>query len=138
MSFFFLSDEQCRYVFDERQFVHGWRYYLSQFQGLVMKTLLVRYRRWGLTLIVLLLPIVYNILSNVISRSQNTSGTFKMDTNTLNPQTILYKTDSIMDNYFQATVGSKSNGLKLEKRSENISEMNEYIWRKFNLHIKKK
>ena len=28
--------------------------------------------------------------------------------------------------------------LKLEKRSENISEMNDYIWRKFNLHIQKK
>ena len=60
MSFFFLSDEQCRYVFDERQFSHGWLYYLSQLQGLTMKTLLVRYRRWGLALIVLLLPIVYN------------------------------------------------------------------------------
>ena len=60
-----------------------------------MKTLFVRYRRWGLTLIVLLLPIIYNILSNIISRSQNTSGTFKMDVKSLNPQTILYKTDPL-------------------------------------------
>ena len=106
MSFFFLSDEQCRHVFNDRQFFHGWRYYLSQFYGLIMKTLLVRYRRWGLTLIVLLLPILYNLLSNLISRSQNASGIFKMNSNSLNPQTILYKTDSIIENYFHASVGS--------------------------------
>jgi hypothetical protein len=137
ISFFLLLDEQCRHVFDDRQFFHGWLYYLTQLQGLTIKTLLVRYRRWGLTLVVLLLPIVYNLLSNIISRSQNTSGTFKMDTNLLNPQTILYNTNPFMENYFRAAVGDKSSDLTLEKRSENLTEMNGYIWRKFNSHIKK-
>ncbi|CAF3818339.1 unnamed protein product [Rotaria sp. Silwood1] len=123
-------DEQCRYVFNERQFFHGWRYYLSQLHGLIIKTLLVRYRRWGLTLFILLLPIVYNLLSNIISRSKNASDTFKMETNLLNPQTILYNVDPIIENYFQAAIGSKSNDLILEQRSENITEMNKYIWQK--------
>ncbi|CAF5048789.1 unnamed protein product, partial [Rotaria sp. Silwood1] len=53
-----------------------------------------------------------------------------MDVNSLNPQTILYKADPIMENYFQAAIGSKSNSLVLEKRSENITEMNKYVWQK--------
>jgi hypothetical protein len=96
-----------------------------------VKTLLVRYRRWGLTLVVLLLPIIYNLLSNIISRSQSATGTFKMDTSLLNPQTILYGIDPLMEKYFQEAVGYKSNDLTLEKRSENISQMNRYIWGKF-------
>ncbi|CAF3666934.1 unnamed protein product [Rotaria sp. Silwood1] len=123
-------DEQCRYIFAERQFFQGWRYYLSQLYGLIVKILLVRYRRWGLMLIVILLPIVYNLLSNVLSRSQNATGTFKMDVKSLNPQTILYKADPLMENYFQAAIGSKSNSLVLDKRSENITEMNKYVWQK--------
>ncbi|CAF4587897.1 unnamed protein product, partial [Rotaria sp. Silwood2] len=123
-------DEQCRDIFDEREFFHGWRYYLSQLHGLIIKTILVRYRRWGLTLFVLLLPILYNLLSNIISRSQNVNGTFKMKVNLLNPQTVLYKVDPLMENYFQAAIGPKSNGLVLEQRSENISAMNKYIWQK--------
>jgi hypothetical protein len=90
-----------------------------------MKTLLVRYRRWGLTLVVLLLPIVYNLLSNIISRSQSATGTFKMDTNLLNPQTILYGANSSMETFLQSAV--KSNDIDLVKRSENISQMNQYI-----------
>jgi len=90
-----------------------------------MKTLLVRYRRWGLTLVVLLLPIVYNLLSNIISRSQSATGTFKMDTNLLNPQTILYGANSSMETFLQSAV--KSNDIDLIKRSENISQMNQYI-----------
>jgi hypothetical protein len=126
-----LSDEQCRRVFDDASFFHGWNYYLSQLYGLLMKTLLVRYRRWGLTLVILLLPIVYNLLSNIISRSQSATGTFKMDISALNPQTIIYGTDPFMENYFQAAVKSKSSDIVLNKRSENISEINKYIWRKF-------
>jgi hypothetical protein len=129
--FFFFLDDQCRHVFDDRQYLRGGHYYLSQLHGLIMKTLLVRYRRWGLTLVVLLLPIIYNLLSNIISRNQSTGDTFKMQTTPLNPQTILYKADSLMESYFQSAIGSKSSGLTLEKRSENISEMNKYIWRKF-------
>lgn len=124
-------DEQCRQVFTDRQFLPGYMYYLSQLYGLLMKTLLVRYRRWGLTVLVLLLPIVYNILSNVISQTQSTGGTFKMQTTLLNPQTILYTADAAFDNYFQAAVGGKSSKLKLEKRTDDIPAMNQYIWREF-------
>jgi hypothetical protein len=92
-----------------------------------VKNLLVRYRRWALTLIVLLLPIISNILSNVISRSQNASGIYKMGVNGLNPQTILYQADPSMGAYFRAAIGSKSSNLVLEKQSGNISDMNEYI-----------
>ncbi|CAF5169749.1 unnamed protein product, partial [Rotaria magnacalcarata] len=98
--------------------------------GLIIKTLLVRYRRWGLTAIVVLLPIIYNLLLNVISHNANVDGTFEMKLSSLNPQTILYKVDSVMENYFQAAVESKSNGLVLEKRQESIVDMNRYIWQK--------
>jgi hypothetical protein len=99
-----------------------------------MKTLLVHYRRWGLALVILLLPLIYHLLSDTISVNKNNSDTFKMQTTSLNPQTILYKADPLMESYFQSAVGSKSNGLTLEKRSENIPEMNKYIWRKFDSH----
>ncbi|CAF3811478.1 unnamed protein product [Rotaria magnacalcarata] len=122
-------DEKCRHIFNEREFFHGFRYYLSQLHGLIIKTLLVRYRRWGLTAIVVLLPIIYNLLLNVISHNANVAGTFEMKLSSLNPQTILYKVDSVMENYFQAAVESKSNGLVLEKRQESIVDMNRYIWR---------
>ncbi|CAF1308472.1 unnamed protein product [Rotaria magnacalcarata] len=123
-------DEKCRHIFNEREFFHGFRYYLSQLHGLIIKTLLVRYRRWGLTAIVVLLPIIYNLLLNVISHNANVAGTFEMKLSSLNPQTILYKVDSVMENYFQAAVESKSNGLVLEKRQESIVDMNRYIWQK--------
>ena len=96
----------------------------------MIKTLLVRYRRWGLTLVVLLIPIIYNILSNVISQSQNASGTFKMQTTDLNPQTILYRADPNIENFFLSAVDSKSSRIKMDKRTENISAMNRHIWGK--------
>jgi hypothetical protein len=126
----FLIGEQCRQVFSNREFFSGIRYYLSQYHGLIAKTFLVHYRRWALTLIVFLLPIVYNLLSNLISRSRNESGIFKMNINSLNPQTILYKTDPIMDKFFRASI----DGAILEQGSGNLSQMNEHIWRKI-FHI---
>ncbi len=101
---------------------------------MIGKTLLVHYRRWALTLIVFLLPIIYNLLSNVIARSRNENGIFKMNINSLNPQTILYKADPIMEEYFRASI----DGAILEPGSGNLSEMNEHIWRKIfilNKHI---
>ncbi|CAF4384161.1 unnamed protein product, partial [Adineta steineri] len=118
--------KQCRRVFEHQRFLAGPRYYLSQFHGLLVKTTLVRYRRWALTLIILLLPILYNLLSNLISQSQSDTGVFKMNYNSLNPQTILYHTDASIDKYFLASI----NGAKLEQGSANISEMNENIWQK--------
>ncbi|CAF3863736.1 unnamed protein product [Adineta steineri] len=119
-------EQQCHHVFHRQCFFSGLRYYLSQFHGLLVKTVLVRYRRWGLTLIILLLPILYNLLSNVISQSQNDTGIFKMNYNSLNPQTILYHTHSSMNKSFLASI----NGAKLEQGSGNIFEMNENIWKK--------
>ncbi|CAF1565582.1 unnamed protein product, partial [Adineta steineri] len=119
-------EKQCRHVFHRQCFFSGPRYYLSQFHGLLAKTVLVHYRRWALTLIILLLPILYNLLSNLISQSQNDPGIFKMNFNSLNPQTILYHTDPSMNKYFLASI----NGAKLEQGSGNISEMNENIWKK--------
>ncbi|CAF1479323.1 unnamed protein product [Adineta steineri] len=118
--------KQCHHVFHHQRFLSGPRYYLSQFHGLLVKTVLVRYRRWGLTLIILLLPILYNLLSNLIFQSQSDTGVFKMNYNSLNPQTILYHTDPSLYKYFRASV----NGAKLEQGSGNISEMNENIWQK--------
>ena len=123
---FLCLGDQCRQVFDNREFYAGFRYYLGQFHGLMAKTLLVHYRRWALTLIVFLLPIIYNLLSNVISRSRNENGIFKMNINSLNPQTILYKTDPIMEKYFRASI----DGAVLEPASGTLFEMNNHIWRK--------
>jgi hypothetical protein len=114
-------------VFNNRQYLTGIGYYISQYHGLIRKTVLVHYRRWALTLIVFLLPILYNLLSNIISRSRNENGIFRMNINSLNPQTILFQTDPMMEKYFRASI----NGAKLERRSENISDMNQHIWRKF-------
>ncbi len=50
-----------------------------------------------------------------------------MNLNSLNPQTILYNTDPMIEEYFRASI----NGATLEKGSGNISEMNQNIWRKF-------
>ncbi|CAF4232574.1 unnamed protein product, partial [Adineta steineri] len=118
--------KQCLHVFHHQCCLSGLRYYLSQLHGLLVKTVLVRYRRWGLTLLILLLPILYNLLSNLTSQRQNVTGIFKMNFNSLNPQTILYHTDPSMNKYFLASI----NGAKLEQGSGNISEMNEYIWKK--------
>ncbi len=114
-------------MFNNRQYLTGIGYYISQYHGLIRKTVLVHYRRWALTLIVFLLPILYNLLSNIISRSRNENGIFRMNINSLNPQTILFQTDPMMEKYFRASI----NGAKLERRSENISDMNQNIWRKF-------
>ncbi|CAF1480964.1 unnamed protein product, partial [Adineta steineri] len=119
-------EKQCRHVFHHQRFLSGPRYYLSQFHGLLVKTVLVRYRRWGLTLLVLLLPILYNLLLNLIFQSQSDTGVFKMNINSLNPQTILYHTDPSMNKYFLASI----NGAKLEEGPENIFEMNDKILKK--------
>ncbi|CAF4318595.1 unnamed protein product, partial [Rotaria sp. Silwood2] len=119
-------DKQCHYVFNDRQFLTGILYHLNQFYGLIIKTSFVRYRRWILTFIVLLLPILYNLLSNLISRSGDENGIFKMNLNSLNPQTILYHTDPIIEKYFRASI----DGSILEQASSNISEMNQNIWQK--------
>lgn len=95
-----------------------------------MKTLLVRYRRWGLTLVILLAPIVYNLVSNITSENSNALGTFKMDVNSLNPQTILYRSDPSMEKYLQAAI--KSSDITLQSRSDDISEMNQYIRREYS------
>lgn len=100
-----------------------------------MKTLLVRYRRWGLTLVVLLIPIIYNLLSNIISRSQNAAGTFEMKTNLLDPQTILYHVDPSLQRYFQSSVDYPSSDVKLLERTDNISQMNQYIKREFSCFL---
>jgi len=123
-------DKQCRHVFNNRDFLTGIDYHLSQYYGLIRKTLFVHYRRWGLTLIVLFLPILYNLLSNLISRNRNENGIFKMNLNSLNPQTILYHTDPIMKKYFHASI----NDAILEQGPEHISEMNQNIWRMFFLN----
>lgn len=123
-------DKQCQDAFDQGQFYEDIYYYFSQLYALIIKTLLVRYRRWGLLLAVFLLPIAFNILSNTISQSQSATGTFQMSSNLLNPQTVLYRTDSAMQDYFQSAIGSTSSDIKLEQRSDNISAMNEYIRRK--------
>ncbi|CAF4093815.1 unnamed protein product, partial [Adineta steineri] len=119
-------EKQCHHVFHHQRFLSGPRYYLSQYYGLLVKTVLVRYRRWGLTLIILLLPILYNLLSNLISKSQSDTGVYKMNINSLNPQTILYHTDPSIEKYFLASI----NGAKPEQGSGNISKMNENIWQK--------
>jgi hypothetical protein len=131
-SILFFLEQQCHRVFNNQHISTGIRYYLSQYHGLIIKTLLVRYRRWGLTLIVFLLPILNNLLSNIISHSHNESGIFQMNLNSLNPQTILYNTDPTTEKYFRASI----NGAILEKNSGNISQMNRDILRKFTI-IKK-
>ena len=113
-------------MFHDQRFDTGLSYYLSQYKGLLWKTVLVRYRRWALTLIILLLPILYNIISHVISRSRNETGIFRMEVNALNPQTILYHTDESLEEYFRAS----TSGAKLEQVA-NSSEMNDNIWRKY-------
>ena len=124
-------DEQCRFVFDDTDFYQGGLYYANQLYGLLIKTLRVRYRRWAVTMIVLLLPIIYNLLSNIISRSQNANGIFRMQANALNPQTVLYRADPLMVRFFQAAVAPKPKDVVLERRTENISDMNHHIWREW-------
>ncbi|CAF1239735.1 unnamed protein product [Adineta ricciae] len=124
-----IIEQQCQAMFHDQRFDTGLSYYLSQYKGLLWKTVLVRYRRWALTLIILLLPILYNIISHVISRSQNETGIFRMEVNALNPQTILYHTDESLEEYFRASIP----GAKLEQVA-NSSEMNDNIWQKRMKH----
>ena len=114
-------------MFTNQRHYTGPLYYLSQFYGLLIKTFRVHYRRWALTLIILLLPILYNVLSNVISLSGSGSGTFRMSPSSLNPQTILYNTDPSMNDYFLAAVKDKS--VVLEERTETIADVNRIIRR---------
>ena len=117
-------EEQCRRVFGNREFYTGIRYYLSQYHGLMIKTLRVHYRRWVLTLIILFIPIVHRLVSNLTSRSGDENGTYKMEISALNPQTILYNTDPIMERYFQASI----NHPMMNQVSGNISEINQQIY----------
>ncbi|CAF4070781.1 unnamed protein product, partial [Rotaria sordida] len=119
-------EQQCHNVFNDQHISTGIPYHLSQYHGLIIKSLLVRYRRWALTLIVLLLPILYNLLSNITSRSHHESGIFKMNLNSLNPQTILYHTDPMIEKYFRASI----DGAVLEQKSGNISQKNREILQK--------
>ncbi|CAF0858674.1 unnamed protein product [Adineta steineri] len=119
-------EKQCRHVFHHQRSLSGTRYYLSQFHGLLVKTVLVRYRRWGLILIIVSSSIIDSLLSNLISHSQDETRVFKMNFNSLNPQTILYHTDPSINDYFLASI----NGTKREQGSGNISEMSENIWKK--------
>lgn len=126
--YIFFLDKQCQYVFNGRHFFTGISYHLTQYYGLLIKTVRVRYRRWALILVILLIPILYNLLSNLISREGSNSGTFEMNLNSLNPQTIFYHTDPTIEQHFRASIDA---GAKLEQGSIDISEMNQHIWRKF-------
>jgi hypothetical protein len=77
----------------------------------------------------LLLPILHHLLANLISRSRQNVGIFRMDLNALDPQTILYQSDPSMEKYVRAAVHSS--------RHENItlSEMNRYIYGKIGTPI---
>ena len=119
-----ILDEKCEQVFGHRELYTGIRYYLGQYQGLLIKTLLVHYRRWILTLIILSIPILYNLLSNVASRRRNADGTYQMTINALNPQAILYNSDPVMERFVRASV----DGARLNQVSGNISAINEQIW----------
>ncbi|UJR08715.1 hypothetical protein I4U23_012972 [Adineta vaga] len=120
-------EQQCRRVFDNQHISTGIRYYLHQYYGLLIKTLRVRSRRWVLTLIILLIPILYHLLTNMTLKDRNKAGIFQMNVNLLNPQTILYHSDSIMEKYFRASI----NGAKLEQTQiGNLSQMNEDILRR--------
>ncbi|CAF1314882.1 unnamed protein product [Rotaria sordida] len=116
---------QCRHVLNNRQLESDFKFYLSQFYGLAIKTIRVRYRRWGLAVIFLLLPIFYNVLFNSISQSQQDVGIYQMKHNALSPQTIIYQADSTIENFLRAALDSKS---KLFKGSgRNLSEMHDDI-----------
>ncbi|CAM4906302.1 unnamed protein product [Rotaria socialis] len=119
-------EKQCHDVFSNQQFLTGINYHLNQYYGLIIKTALVRYRRWALTIIVLFLPILYNLLSNLLYRSGSENGIYKMNVNSLNPQTIVYHTDPAIEKYFFASVGSS----QLQPGPANLSEMNQKILQK--------
>lgn len=125
-------EKQCHRLFTNDQFFIGFFFHLSQFTGLLMKSLRVHSRRWALTLLVLLLPLLYNVLSNLISRRRQDFGIFAMDVQSLNPQTILVRSDPTMIDFFRSTVmtstsSRRRNGVTLEERSESLEEMNTLV-----------
>ena len=104
----------------------GFRYYLSQFYGLLIKTFLIHCRRWVLTLIILLIPIFYGLSSILTPSNLNENKKFSINIDSFSPQTILYNTDSSIEKYLHASV----HNAKFEKRSGDLSQMDEEIWRK--------
>lgn len=123
-----ISDKNCRKVFHDSAKMTGFTYYLSQWYGLIVKNLMVRYRRWIITTIVLLTPIIYQILSNVISGGKSGDGTYQMRINSLNPQTIIYHSESKIEKYFLSAIRDQSQEIKLDQQAMNISAMNQYIY----------
>lgn len=121
-----ILEEQCRRVFANREFYTGIRYYLSQYHGLMIKTLRVHYRRWVLTLMILLIPIVYRLLSNLASRNRDENGIYKMEITALNPQTILYNAHPMIERSFQASI---SDGI-LKQVEGNLSDIHQQIYGK--------
>ena len=133
-SFFsILADELCQDVFDNRGLNHGWQHLVTQLYGLWIKSCVVRYRRWMLIIVMLLLPILYNIIASIFAKNQMNNGIYKMQMASLNPQRIFYQTDSSMEAYFHAAVPSNARGLILEQRSDPLLTVNQYIRRWFRL-----
>ena len=130
-SSFFSADELCQDVFDDRSLNHGCQHYLTQLYGLLIKSCVVRYRRWMLIIIMLLLPIIYNIISNIYAKTHMNDGIYKMQMGPLNPQRIFYQANAPMETYFHAAVKSSAKGLVLEQRSDPILSVNQDIRRWF-------
>ena len=114
-------EKPCQRVFGNAHFFTGYLFHLSQFTGLFVKRLRVHSRRWALTLVVLLLPI---LLSSSASRRRDENGIFSMDVNALNPQTILVHADPVMKKYLQAAVAGQ---VTLEERGESLGEINALV-----------
>ena len=52
-----------------------------------------------------------------------------MNHHSLNPQTILYQSDPLIERYFLSTIQSQSNGdITTKQQSMNLSELNQYIY----------
>lgn len=124
-------DERCQDIFNDRELNHGFRHYLTQLYGLLIKTCIVRYRRWMLIIIMLILPILYNVLTTILAQNRMGSGIYKMQVTHLNPQKILYNADTSMQTYFASAIGPNSKDLIREQRSDSIRDMNQYIRRWF-------
>ena len=136
LSLLSLLDERCQDIFNDRELNHGFRHYLTQLYGLLIKTCIVRYRRWMLIIIMLLLPILYNVLTTMLAKNRMGSGIYKMQVTHLNPQKIVYNADISMQTYFTSAIEANSKDLVLEQRSDSISDMNQYIRRWFSTRDK--
>ena len=114
-------EKQCDSIFKDQQLKTGFHLYLNQFIGLLIQTLIIRYRRWLLTLILILLPIISNFYQQ--NSNSNQTDQYQINIDSLNPQTILYKSDINKLEFIRA-LSSKA---KFECRKENIDEL---IYRK--------